>query len=88
MEGMPCIRSYTPISLPPALMPGCTAAISSGMEGPYFDMLVKIYPEGAVSSCIGRLKLGDSLLCTALMGSFRALEGAAFVGMVAGGTGQ
>lgn len=54
-----------------------------------FDLLVKVYPDGLVSSHIGRLALGDSLLCTAPLGVFsELLKGVDALGMVAGGTGE
>jgi cytochrome-b5 reductase len=79
VEGMVCVRRYTPVHLP-ALSPiGAT---------PVIDLLVKVYPDGVVSSRIGALRIGDTLDMSTAEGSFNLDELMDDkIGMVAGGTG-
>lgn len=67
-------RSYTPTT--------------SDDEIGFFDLVVKTYPDGAVSSYIGAMKIGDMLQVKGPKGQMRYHDGLARkIGMVAGGTG-
>ena len=79
VEGMVCVRRYTPVHLP---------RLGSLAAGPTIDLLVKVYPEGVVSSHIGALALGETLEMSQPEGSF-LLDDLMDdkLGLVAGGTG-
>lgn len=67
-------RSYTPVT--------------SDDELGFFDLVVKTYPNGAISSYIGALKEGDPLSVKGPRGQMRYhSDMAAHIGMIAGGTG-
>jgi len=71
-DGKEVARPYTPLS----------------EQKGYFDLLIKVYPNGAVSKHIHGLKAGDAL---EVKGPFQKLPYKAnmkkFIGMIAGGTG-
>jgi len=73
-DGKPVIRPYTPITKEDTLG--------------YFDLLVKVYPEGIMSKHIDELKPGDSLEIKGPIPKFPYTANMKKeIGMVAGGTG-
>lgn len=68
------IRSYTPIS---------------GDHQPgYFDLLIKVYPQGNITQHLAGLKLGNSIRVRGPKGAFTYTKNMVrYFGMIAGGTG-
>lgn len=74
MEGKAVSRSYTPTS-------------HHDTQG-YFDLLIKSYPTGAVSSYVATLEVGDAVGIKGPRGAFTYTPGMVReLGMIAGGTG-
>ncbi|CAO1639061.1 unnamed protein product [Sympodiomycopsis kandeliae] len=67
-------RSYTPVT--------------SDDELGFFDLVIKTYPDGAVSSYVGAMKIGDPLSVKGPKGTMRYHSDlTSHIGMIAGGTG-
>ncbi|KAK9350691.1 hypothetical protein V1523DRAFT_458031 [Lipomyces doorenjongii] len=74
IDGNDVVRSYTPIS-------------TDDNHG-YFDLLVKSYPQGKVSTFIARLEVGQTIRFRGPKGHMIYKKGIArAIGMIAGGTG-
>ncbi|CAO1614850.1 unnamed protein product [Parajaminaea phylloscopi] len=74
VNGKKVQRSYTPIT--------------SDDELGFFELMIKTYPQGAVSSYIGELKIGDYIEVKGPKGQMRYhSELTRKIGMIAGGTG-
>ncbi|KAK9234045.1 hypothetical protein V1525DRAFT_88833 [Lipomyces kononenkoae] len=74
VDGNEAVRSYTPIS-------------TDDNRG-YFDLLVKSYPQGRVSTFIARLEVGQTIRVRGPKGHMIYKKGLArAIGMIAGGTG-
>jgi len=87
-DGNPVIRRYTPVT--------------SDEEKGYFDLVIKVYPEGKMSQYLSKLKLGDTIDIKGPQGHLTYLGHGNFmikrkgvetkqhvnkIGMIAGGTG-
>ena len=74
-KGSPVVRPYTPIS-------------TNGMKG-RFELMVKIYPDGAMSQHMNKLEIGDAVEFKHIPFNVKVQYpfGRKAVGMLAGGTG-
>jgi len=74
INGIKVMRSYTPTSLP-------------NQQG-YFELLIKIYPDGKMSQYINGLKQGDKVEVRGPIGRFKYnINSYKRIGLIAGGTG-
>jgi len=73
-DGKPIVRPYTPVS-------------KENVQG-HFDLIIKVYPDGPMSTHIDRLKPGDSLEVKGPISKFQYTPNMKKeIGMLAGGTG-
>ncbi|KAJ1951545.1 NADH-cytochrome b5 reductase [Linderina macrospora] len=74
VDGKEIARSYTPTS--------------TDNDKGYFELVVKTYPAGVISSYLAGLKIGDSISVRGPRGAFRYTPNmVSHIGMIAGGTG-
>lgn len=80
VEGVELTRSYTPVR---------PLSLESDPNTGHLQLLVKIYPEGAVTPCLDRLTEGDTVQISDHTGDFSLsqLEGRGKVFLLAAGTG-
>eukprot|EP00698_Gefionella_okellyi_P024379 TRINITY_DN8580_c0_g1_i3.p1 TRINITY_DN8580_c0_g1~~TRINITY_DN8580_c0_g1_i3.p1 ORF type:complete len:263 (-),score=39.54 TRINITY_DN8580_c0_g1_i3:280-1068(-) len=73
-DDKPAMRSYTPVS-------------TSDVHG-YFDLIIKIYPQGVMSQHVERLRIGDCIVARGPKGAFKYQPNMKRrIGMIAGGSG-